>query len=95
MGKSSSKFEAKKESDTATTNRNSDTECDNGTKQSIPANGHADSSHQQSDTSQINVQVRPPKPNLSAQGKRTSFYETVDANEVLPYLIIGKIRNHR
>ena len=28
---------------------------------------------------------------LSAIGKKTSFYETVDANEVLPYLIIGKI----
>ena len=27
---------------------------------------------------------------LSAIGKRASFYEMVDANEVLPYLIIGK-----
>ena len=27
---------------------------------------------------------------LSSRGKRTSFYEMVDANEVLPYLIVGK-----
>lgn len=26
---------------------------------------------------------------LSAIGKRTSFYETVDADEVLPYLLVG------
>ena len=27
---------------------------------------------------------------LSAIGKRISFYETVDANEILPYLMVGK-----
>ena len=27
---------------------------------------------------------------LSAIGRRTSFYEMIDANEVLPYLIVGK-----
>lgn len=88
MGKSSSKLETKEESDTATTDRV--TECENGTEQSTPANNDADP-HQESDTSQVKVQVRQPKPKLSAQGKRTSFYETIDANEVLPYLIIGKI----
>jgi hypothetical protein len=88
MGKSSSKFEAKKESDTDTTQTERVTECENGTKHPTLA---TDSSHQLSDTSQIKVQVRPPKPSLSTQRKRSSFYETVDANEVLPYLIIGKI----
>ena len=29
---------------------------------------------------------------LSDIGKRTSFYEMVDANEVLPYLIVGKYK---
>lgn len=83
MGKSSSKLEAKEESDIGVT------ECENGIKHSTLA---TDSSHQQSDTSQTKVQVRRSKPSLSTQGKRSSFYETVDANEVLPYLIIGKIR---
>ena len=87
MGKSSSKLEVKEESDTATTR--GVTECENGTKHSTLA---TDPSHQQSDISQIKVQARRPKPSLSTQGRRSSFYETVDANEVLPYLIIGKIR---
>ena len=31
-----------------------------------------------------------PKEKPTLGHRRTSFYETVDANEVLPYLIIGK-----
>ena len=85
MGNSSSKAVAKKVSDTATTD--GATECENGTEHSTPANSHSDPSH----TSQIKVRVRSSKAGLSTQGKRTSFYETIDANEVLPYLIIGKI----
>lgn len=88
MGKSSSKPEAKQVSDTGTTDRSRATECENGTEYSTPANSHTDPSH----TSQIKVRVKSSKPTLSTQGKRTSFYETVDANEVLPYLIIGKIK---
>lgn len=32
--------------------------------------------------------------NNKSKNKRTSFYETVDASEVLPYLIIGELLWH-
>lgn len=41
--------------------------------------------------SPVMVQKRPAKsPAAARDSKRISFYETVDASEVLPYLIIGK-----
>ena len=90
MGQSTSKPAANK--DTATTNgatnRSTNVEGENGKEHSTPAVGHTDdASHEQPNTS-IREHVRP---SLSARGKRTSFYETVDASEILPYVIVGKI----
>lgn len=38
-----------------------------------------------------NSQQKPRAPGQGLQKRRMSFYETVDASEVLPYLIIGKL----
>lgn len=53
--------------------------------------GNSKAEHKGNGDNQEKNQIEEELPRTSRSQKRISFYETVDASEVLPFLIIGEL----